>query len=320
LEFNTAVHAVCVLALYSLFWWDKPLDVEQPTICTHADIHSLAAFITVCELYPSMLLSKVGTDLVTDLDVPLDPADIVRHPTLRHIMLRRTKEPYYPTDFLVYRGFALPIRLYNELANDTYMNWTEAHFRRLELASEAVNKFGLYDIFESQLMLKLTLKSCLTARSRNRPDIDRLSERPFEIENPKWSDKFTFTLSTLTRSFAIAGLFYGSVHLLVWNRPFRSEIDELLWKMSSLTILTSGVPGVIGGLCFDVYEAYEESSSMRNFLSICLSLFWGILSLFMLFYVFCRTFIIVECFLDVFHLPDSAFEVPKWSQYFPHAG
>jgi hypothetical protein len=40
----------------------------------------------------------------------------------------------------------------------------------------------------------------------------------------------------------------------------------------------------------------------------------------MIIYIMCRGFIIVECFLDVFHLPDSAFEVPRWSHYFPHIG
>ena len=40
----------------------------------------------------------------------------------------------------------------------------------------------------------------------------------------------------------------------------------------------------------------------------------------LLLYVFARILIIVECFLDVFHLPDSAFEVPRWSQYFLHVG
>jgi hypothetical protein len=271
-----------------------------------------------------MHLSQVGTDSVTDLHLSLDPADIVHHPTLRHITLWRTKEPDYLHESLVYCGFAFPISHSGELPNHIYMNWTEAHFRRLELASEAVQKFGLYDKFKKIHPL-WKMRDCLTARSRNRPSSETIFEPPYVGENLKWLDKLELTFSTFTGSFALAGLFYGSVHLLVWNRPFRGEIHELLWKMSSLTILMSGIPVVIGCFCFEMHEANMSqvlgwSRSMRNLVFIGVFLFGGISALFTLFYAFCRTFIIIECFLDVFHLPDSAFEVPKWSQYFPHVG
>src|SRR2546423_10229791 len=31
LELNTLAHAICTLFIYAL-WWDKPLDIEQPTL------------------------------------------------------------------------------------------------------------------------------------------------------------------------------------------------------------------------------------------------------------------------------------------------
>ncbi|KAK0753677.1 hypothetical protein B0T18DRAFT_484350 [Schizothecium vesticola] len=36
LELNTLAHALCALALYSL-WWNKPLDIEEPTPCRGPD-------------------------------------------------------------------------------------------------------------------------------------------------------------------------------------------------------------------------------------------------------------------------------------------
>jgi hypothetical protein len=310
LEVNTAVHAACVLALYSFFWWDKPLDVEEPTICSDADIHSLAAYITVCGLYPLMKLSQAGTDPITDLDRPLDSADIVCHPTLKHIMLRRTNEP---NGSLVYRGFAFSE---NVPRKKLLKNWTEAEFRRLDLASQAVKRFGLYDKFEGRTGLSWTSKGHLTARSRNRPTAETILYELWDLEE----SKHPLTFSTSTKSFALAGLFYGSVHLLVWNRPFRSAMDELLWKISSLTILVSGVPVVIGSFCLDMNREKEWSLGRGKLTFFSKYLLLGISALFTLFYVLCRMFIIAECFLDVFHLPDSAFEVPEWSQYFPHIG
>lgn len=35
-------------------------------------------------------------------------------------------------------------------------------------------------------------------------------------------------------------------------------------------------------------------------------------------YAAARLFIIVECGIDMAHLPDSAFKAPQWSRYFPH--
>ena len=35
------------------------------------------------------------------------------------------------------------------------------------------------------------------------------------------------------------------------------------------------------------------------------------------FSLLCRLYILAACFLNVVHLPDSAFEVPAWSKYFP---
>jgi hypothetical protein len=45
LKINTAVHAACALLLYVFFWWDKPLDVDEPTPLTDTDIHPLGAFM-----------------------------------------------------------------------------------------------------------------------------------------------------------------------------------------------------------------------------------------------------------------------------------
>jgi hypothetical protein len=37
-----------------------------------------------------------------------------------------------------------------------------------------------------------------------------------------------------------------------------------------------------------------------------------------LWYIFCRVFIIVESFIMLAHIPDQALQVPTWSAYIPH--
>jgi hypothetical protein len=44
LELNTFGHAVCALFIY-LLWWDKPLDVEEPTLIQGRESHELCALM-----------------------------------------------------------------------------------------------------------------------------------------------------------------------------------------------------------------------------------------------------------------------------------
>jgi len=300
LEINTAVHAICTLIMYFLFWWHKPLDVQEPTILTHADIHSVSAFLVIRDLFPQSHLSPMDLDDDGDDDLGPDAEDVITFSDSSHILLRPSKDPRFPKqDYRVHCGFAIPTTRSGPSA--AVRNLTKLDFERFELASEAAQKHGL-------------VTPPLDVQSDSRPHLLAVRSR----NRPKLLNTNVGFASTLL-GFPLAGLFYGSIHLLVWNRPFRSETDELLWKISSLNILVSGFPIAIGYwvlIAFDDYFArLPRSMQFPSKMLASLSL-----ACFVLFYVLCRTFIIVECFLDVFHLPDPAFEVSRWSQYFPHAG
>jgi len=294
------VHAICTLIMYFLFWWHKPLDVEEPTILTHVDTHSVIAFLVISDMFPHVRFSPMDMKDSDDLD--LTPDSAMHHPYrhLDHILLRPSKDPSLPVaSYNVYHGFAIPTHRSGPRTHDALCDLTIQDFKRFKLASEAARKYGSCTQILSR-MDSTHRDQCLAVRVRNRPKI---------LATKK--NLFLFT------GFPVAGLFYGSIHLLVWNRSFRGETDELLWKISSLTILVSGVPLAIGYRCLEHYENdLDYEFRWRDFSGVLL--FWLFLGCILSFYVLCRAFIIVECFLDVFHLPDSAFEVPRWSQYFPH--
>lgn len=297
LEINTAVHAICTLIMCALFWWHKPLDVEEPTVLTDALTHPAIAFLVAAQMYQSTQVSLMDMDM--EENDTSESGITIRHPRLKHILLRSSRNPSFPSPlYLVYRGFAIPAR--RSISDIIVDDLTQLDFDRLNLASNAIRKYGSYSEIRSYINIKkdyyLSLRLC------NRP-----SHRP--------------SGSSLI-GFPLAGLFYGSIHLAVWNRPFRAETDELLWKISSLTILSSGIPFVVGVWCFDVLSEPVNNlfPRRRRIYFLCKAITRPFFACFTLFYIFCRTFIIVECFLDLFHLPDSAFEVPQWSQYFPHIG
>ncbi|KAL8932359.1 MAG: hypothetical protein Q9216_006871, partial [Gyalolechia sp. 2 TL-2023] len=43
LELNTFGHALCTLVIY-IFWWEKPLDIEEPTLITDKKLHPIFAY------------------------------------------------------------------------------------------------------------------------------------------------------------------------------------------------------------------------------------------------------------------------------------
>ncbi|KAL8932022.1 MAG: hypothetical protein Q9211_006574, partial [Gyalolechia sp. 1 TL-2023] len=44
LELNTFGHALCTLVIY-IFWWEKPLDIEEPTLITEERLHPIFAYM-----------------------------------------------------------------------------------------------------------------------------------------------------------------------------------------------------------------------------------------------------------------------------------
>jgi hypothetical protein len=41
-------------------------------------------------------------------------------------------------------------------------------------------------------------------------------------------------------AFTLAGLAYGGIHLIVWNYPFTSHVQRVLWRISGVAIAASG--------------------------------------------------------------------------------
>jgi hypothetical protein len=66
LEINTFAHSICALLVYIL-WWDKPLDVEQPTYLPVQGIHAVSRWSEIERYnYTTRFIDKIP-DLISDL-------------------------------------------------------------------------------------------------------------------------------------------------------------------------------------------------------------------------------------------------------------
>lgn len=110
--------------------------------------------------------------------------------------------------------------------------------------------------------------------------------------------------------FTLAGFVYGAIHLIAWSAQFPSDAEKILWRASGLTLMASGF--ILG---FAVIVPYDSSNLFGMCFAPCA---FALMFYMVLCYVAARIYLVVECFITLTYLPLSAYEVPQWSQYFPH--
>lgn len=156
---------------------------------------------------------------------------------------------------------------------------------------------------------------------------------------------------------SLTGFMYGGLHMLAWDASFTSGAEAALWKLASISLACSGllVPvahaeGVILNAVKpwlmmdeedrDAEEAEhlaEKEARMGRRKHGWRRYWWKIYKWCFLWmievirvvkvvgvvvvgciYLGLRFFIFVECLANLSHLPPSAYDVVRWSQYVPH--
>ena len=121
--------------------------------------------------------------------------------------------------------------------------------------------------------------------------------------------------------FTAATFIYGGLHALAWSAHFESATEKLQWRISSCVVM-GGLPMIlsIAGLQHHTRIAFWQyhSALKRRLNGIFDSTLWYICIVMIVANVLARAYLVVECFINVFHLPAGVFDTPEWSTYFPH--
>ena len=113
-------------------------------------------------------------------------------------------------------------------------------------------------------------------------------------------------------SLAISPVLYGLGHFLAWSDQFPTPLERLLWRVSSFVVTCSGlveVFAILSGIW--LRERYESTGLIINMLVV-------LASVVPLAHVLASGFLIVESVRQLLFLDDAAYQLPAWSNYWPH--
>jgi hypothetical protein len=301
LELNTFAHCVCALIIFVL-WWNKPMDVEEPTLINAERIRELVGLMAICSLPRN---SRKNHTSHPRLSLKMGQKGEREWPLKSKIVLEQ-EQTYAGFTFLgpcerhddtprqiLRKGQAATEYTHKITLGDTAK-------RCWRLAREGLAKYGVEDMAEGgkyQPFLEDCTKRMLVDRVGDIPRGESLSR--------------TVVLATL----AIAGFLYGGVHLAAWQTKFKTKAEGQMWKISAITLAASGPLG-IPVIIFERAWRGSDAMSCGNFM-ISMVMIWAVPAAAAL-YLVARVYLIVESFLNLTYLEESTFLVPSWLQYMPH--
>ena len=153
-------------------------------------------------------------------------------------------------------------------------------------------------VFKYGWVTKIIVRRC-----KDWPDMDNIFDEP-----------------PIALGFSAGALIYGGLHALAWFAHFDSSTEQLLWRISACVVM-GGLP-VIFVLVTAANKTFgipnQRNSDFTNLIDFAVVLLVVPAGLVLLAYILARGYLVVECFINLSHLPAEVYEVPRWSAYFPH--
>ncbi len=335
---------MCALVIY-LFWWNKPLDVEQPVAVRGEQAEHLLAFfwmttdglpvayrggnkrqaevryLNISSHEDKPPPTKKPSDKTSSKEIGNERRQLKRSsawdefskilltdqaPWKSHFARGKIRDlEMAPTTTKLTKG--------KKLANTNIQNEHED----ITLKEEDVRRWQMAkDLLTEEFSRRGNddWQATVTDRSRNWPSIDL---------DPGNLDR------RLLLAFNASGVLYGGLHMLAWHAKFPTWSQQYLWRFASLFIV-SFVPAstmvlLTENLFFMVVKMVVNARTVghrvsEGFFNLLYRFkIWHILSVSgLLAYLWARVYLVVECFISLFHSPIEVYTLPEWSAYVLH--
>ncbi|KUJ16290.1 uncharacterized protein LY89DRAFT_719043 [Mollisia scopiformis] len=342
LELNTFGHSVCTILIY-LMWWEKPMDVMEPTIISgpKAWFYCAALFMsnTSSGLYgvseADLVYNLYNDNFPTQSTKPKDRQDGFasikvsegRVP-LAEVLMTLVESGVTSLSFDVTRRQIMHIP-----SSDPGFAITPIHRVRWKIVSEGLTAVAGTDRALHRAWEENIASVVVAPRIRNLPPITKLKQNVVRADPDFNIEGYRRGWFLVQLGFVSAGIIYGGLHALAWNAPFSSPAQQLVWRISSVLIMAIGVGAVVVvvlrqalmGISTGVASLFEGLpggdcanvlGSMFSYLVYFSSLL--LIALFLLAYVFARAYLVVECFINISHLPVGVYTVAQGANYIFH--
>ena len=352
LELNVFAHAICTLLIY-LLWWDKPLDVDEPTLIKGEKVYPICAMMILTNSKLGALglpwtksyagnndqlrveFSEVPSSTTEESETVLRPlfdptcAEIHRQADGRNANIRiRDGGTHHGIKITFHGGWvpgyekpwpaAIPGNFHLELdaTCDRLWNLASRGFKKYPLSRNELWRVEWY--VRQDDVIKFWYYGPIRTKWPEHEDEEENALRKRQsnsILSGYGTERLEMTHRSMFFGLLCAGIFYGGLHLVAWAAPFASHSERILWRLSALSVAATGpiVAIIIAGLLF--VQPVDTPGTLRTLGAMLLAL---MVFLMILLYVFARAYLIVECFINIAHLPEQVYELPSWSQYVPH--
>jgi hypothetical protein len=346
LELNTFAHAVCTLLIYFL-WWDKPLDIEEPTLIRGEAAHPVIALLSVFQAgfhtkahlisdrYPShgefseVPYVRKNADRV-NVGFHNNPlhynAEIPRTPSRLPTTLLRHSREIYDAELPLKPGFTRGY-LKQKVAHGFYLTKihnTKGFWQRVRkpafswLGTDDGGGCYLAVDLSPELVHCLKLAECAQKKLAECAHTELSTSWNFytvhRIENIAFIGRLSKDTWSVIAGVTIAGIMYGGLHLTAWNALL--GVNSFYWRVASVIVAVSG-PSVALPLLLERYMTPFSRCDKPIFNIFEISTFILLVAVTII-CIGARLCLVVLCFIELRSLPASTYIVPQWSQIFPH--
>ena len=334
---NTLGHSVCALIVY-IFWWNKPLDIEQPTPIAAHEIPDTIAFLCMnskdlrplyrpnrsnkAETYYLKIILNQESTLEPEGEKALEAAKTTKTGTKVTNNFERTALSHTLEQILellpnFHKGDSnsdpesVPsTRVKVELVKDEIHPETSIQnlHETIILYGEDIHRWTL----AANLLKKYQLdderpENTLVRRSRNWPTIDL---RPGDFD---WK---------LLVALNVSSVLYGGLHALAWNADFINTAQQHMWRLASSFVICF-VP--LSTFVLIVEDLLTTGGEYKFKVMTDVNKFMYRYQLWQIFlasglgaYLWARVYLVVESFISLGHSPTGVYDLPIWSSYVPH--
>ena len=119
---------------------------------------------------------------------------------------------------------------------------------------------------------------------------------------------------------AVSPMIYGLLHFLAWSGRFPTPLEHLLWRVSSGVVTCSGLLFISFGFAAKYIEkkSYDRGYFIARLFELLSWLMMLGSVLIPLVYVLASGFLLVESLRQLLFLAPAAYQLPSWSNYWPH--